>query len=624
MQWVLFFSLLVALFYFQAGLYLLWKNPEAKFNRWFFGLTVYFGLWSLILSLTYLPVFEDQAACWEIIVSGGLALLPYMLVNFFALLITIPDKNQRIWSRGLLFSGIILLFVFLMEFIFLLRAGGGGGHLMFELASYALYLMLVMAGGRLFVMLSRWQRGLQRTGERKQYQLAFYTLLLAIICTLWFDYLLPAIADSARLKMPHVYFFPLCLGLAIGYLKYHLYSPLPSESARRLMEELQQFVFFCNAEVRIVYTNSFSMQMLGREISEVRGNCLADFFDNRGALQTLVHRGRHTGHSGPSEMHIQSSGEELIPVKVYCAELSDRFGDSHGIVVYGEDMRSALALEEEVRHRIRMEEIIRNESKILEAETENRTRELARSVCEAKHRMKERMHAEEVIKSEIAEMEVMLEEIHHRVKKNLKIFLSLIGTSFEPKRIPYECNGLAALHERIRALLMVHEYASPEINYSNVNFQGFLHDMADRFEHLMGLEESGESCFAVWAEEITLPADQALPLGLAINELFSYLCNCNYTLNKREAGHGLKSAIDMSMWRDENDHCSLLIFYPEFPREAVCQETVTECQEIQLAKMLVEEQLGGEFYLEKEYGFRLRISFPFFLPKREVYHYHIH
>ncbi len=624
MQWVLFFSLLVALFYFQAGLYLLWKNPEARFNRWFFGLTVYFGFWSLSLSATYMSVFENQTAVWELIVLCGLSLLPFMLVSFFSLLIPIPDKNQQLWKRGFLIIGFLLLFVFLLEFIYLLRTGREDQYLLFELAAYLLYLMLIIAGGKLFIMLSRWQRSLQRTGERKQYQFAFYTLLLAIICMLWFDYLFPVIAESAHLKQPHVYFFPLSLGLAIGYLKYHLYAPLPSESARRLLEELEQFVFFCDAEIRVVYTNSFSSKILGRESSEIKGSNLADFFDNRDTLEALVRRGRHTGHSGPFEMHIQASGSEALPVKVYCAELSDRYGDSHGIVVYGEDMRSALALEEEVRHRVRMEEIIRNESKILEEETEKRTRELARSVCEAQYRMKERMQAEEIIKNEIAEMEVMLDEIHHRVKKNLKIFLSLIGASFEMIKIPYECNSLAALHERIRALLLVHEYVVSEVNYSNVNFRGFLSEQANRFDHLMGLKKGGVSFFAITADDITLPADQALPLGLAINELFSYLCNCHYTDHQRDSGGNLKSKIELSICWDNNDHCYLLISYPETSCSAISNERVNSCQGLQLAKMLVEEQLNGMFILERKDGFQLRISFPAFAPRQEVYHYHIH
>ena len=626
MQWVLFFSLLVALFYFQAGLYLLWKNPEAKFNRWFFGLTVYFGFWSLTLSFTYLPVFEPHVACWELIVLIGLSLLPYMLVRFFALLTTLPDKNHRLWNRGLLLPGLVFLLVFVVEFLLLLLAGDDGDrHLVFELATYLLYLMMIIAGSRLFGMLGRWQRGLQRTGERKQYQLAFYTLLLAIFFMLWFDYLLPAFAESAHLKLPHMYFFPLFFGLTFGYLKYHLYSPLPSESARRLMEELQQLVFFCDEEGRIVYANTFSIELMRREHGEVRGSSLVDFFENEVALEKLIRRGRHTGHSGPLEMHMRTSGGDVIPVNLYCAELSDKFDDSHGIVIYGEDMRSALALEEEVRQRILMEETIRNESKALEAETENRTREVARSVREAQQRMTERVQAEEAIKIEIAEMEVMLEEIHHRVKKNLRIFLSLIGTSVEPEKIPHEFNSLADLHQRIHALLMVHEHASPEINYSNVNFKGFLSGLADRFDHLFGIDAKGDSCFSIRAEEILLPADQALPLGLVINELFSYICNCNHATNKKRGkGHGHNSEIELNLWKDKKNQCCLLISFPEFSWPEIHPETVHGCQEIQLARMLVEEQLSGEFHLEKEAGFRLRISFPFHIPRREVYHYHIH
>ncbi len=624
MQWVLFFSLLAALFYFQTGLYLLWKNPEAKFNRWFSGLTVYFGFWSLTLSLTYLSVFENHAASWELIVLGGLSLLPYMLVRFFALLTVLPDKNRRLWNRGLLVSGIALLFAFFMELILLLRFGGGERYFVFEFATYALYLMMIIAGGRLFGMLARWQRGLQRTGERKQYHLSFYTLMLAILLLIWFDYMFPAIDGVAHKKLPHMYFFPLFIGLTFGYLKYHLYSPLPSESARRLMEELQQLVFFCDEKGRIVYTNTFSLHILDQEYNEVRGGSLVDFFDNGAALEALIRRGRLTGHSGPNKMHIQTSGQEAIPFNVYCAELSDRFGDSHGIVIYGEDMRSALALEDEVRHRILMEETIRNESMVLEAETENRTREVARSVNEAQHRMNERMHAEEAIKNEIAEMEVMLEEIHHRVKKNLKIFLSLIGTSFAPEKIPHECNSLADLHQRIHALLMVHEHASPEINYSNVNFNGFLFDLADRFDHLMSLNGKGDSCFSIQAEKILLPADQALPMGLVMNEVFSYICNCNHAENKSETGYGLKSKIDLSLWKDEKNLCCLLISVAGLSWPEVQQETAQGCQEIQLAKLLVEEQLGGEFYLKNEAGFRLRISFPCHVARPKVYHYHIH
>jgi two-component sensor histidine kinase/CheY-like chemotaxis protein len=132
----------------------------------------------------------------------------------------------------------------------------------------------------------------------------------------------------------------------------------------------------------------------------------------------------------------------------------------------------------------------------------------------------ERERTEVQIRNSLLEKEILLKEIHHRVKNNLQIITSLLRLGAEHIRDAHAREVLGDSLARIRSMALIHEklYASPNMSripmrayvYSLVQELFRAHDAAAR-----GIEGD------VDAEDATLGLDTAIPCGLILNELVS-------------------------------------------------------------------------------------------------------
>lgn len=126
--------------------------------------------------------------------------------------------------------------------------------------------------------------------------------------------------------------------------------------------------------------------------------------------------------------------------------------------------------------------------------------------------------AADAVRRSLAEKEVMLREIHHRVKNNLQIILSLIDLQSDLCPEAEVPTVLARTHDRIRSMALIHEQLYKSRNLSSV-------DMGDYVRALIPAVSSAYSgacgCVEVnlTAGDLSLPLERAIPLGLLVNEL---------------------------------------------------------------------------------------------------------
>lgn len=125
--------------------------------------------------------------------------------------------------------------------------------------------------------------------------------------------------------------------------------------------------------------------------------------------------------------------------------------------------------------------------------------------------------AEKEIKKSLQEKELLLQEIHHRVKNNMQIISSLLNlqsynvTEEETKDILKDSQG------RIKAMSMVHEklYQSPDL--SHVNFKGYIEKLVYNLFYSYEIPNSVKVNIDI--DDIELNMETTIPLGLIINEL---------------------------------------------------------------------------------------------------------
>ena len=134
----------------------------------------------------------------------------------------------------------------------------------------------------------------------------------------------------------------------------------------------------------------------------------------------------------------------------------------------------------------------------------------------------DRKRAEEQIKASLAEKEVMLREIHHRVKNNLAVMSSLLilRSEYSTDKAPQEL--FRDMEARIRSMAVAHEILYESENLAHLSVSDYVGNLLD---HIVFSHGSVGPYVALdkEIEEVSFGLDTAIPLGFILTELVS---NC--------------------------------------------------------------------------------------------------
>ncbi len=134
----------------------------------------------------------------------------------------------------------------------------------------------------------------------------------------------------------------------------------------------------------------------------------------------------------------------------------------------------------------------------------------------------ERKLAEEKLAASLQEKEVMLKEIHHRVKNNLQIIASLLNIQAHYARDEGAAEVLSECHNRVRSMALVHESLYSSENLAKVNFARYVSRLAESLFSSFGVDNQ-KIKLDLDLDDVLLSIDRAIPCGLIVNELVS---NC--------------------------------------------------------------------------------------------------
>ncbi|HEY3251338.1 MAG TPA: PAS domain S-box protein, partial [Ignavibacteria bacterium] len=130
----------------------------------------------------------------------------------------------------------------------------------------------------------------------------------------------------------------------------------------------------------------------------------------------------------------------------------------------------------------------------------------------------ERKLAEEMTKKSLNEKEMLLKEIHHRVKNNLQIIVSLLKLQ---SRYLYDSKDLEMFNDsrsRVETMSMIHEKLYKTRNLANINIGNYLSDLMN---NILKSQRNGQKDIELEFkyDNVLLGIDTAIPCGLIINEL---------------------------------------------------------------------------------------------------------
>ena len=123
--------------------------------------------------------------------------------------------------------------------------------------------------------------------------------------------------------------------------------------------------------------------------------------------------------------------------------------------------------------------------------------------------------------AELREKDVLLKEIHHRVKNNMQILSSLLRMQGRSSEIPGMTDALLESESRIRSMGLIHEKLYQSDSLSNIQFANYVEALARELQR-MYVGTAGRIEVKVDApDDIAFALDTALPCGLIVNELVS-------------------------------------------------------------------------------------------------------
>ena len=132
----------------------------------------------------------------------------------------------------------------------------------------------------------------------------------------------------------------------------------------------------------------------------------------------------------------------------------------------------------------------------------------------------ERKDSEIAIRSSLDEKDVLLREIHHRVKNNLQVVSSLLSLQSGSIEDPTLQRIFQESQSRVRAMALVHEVLYDATDLSRIELEPYVSQLVTGLARMYGADP-GRITFEVEAEELKLSIDEMVPCGLAINELIS-------------------------------------------------------------------------------------------------------
>ena len=156
-------------------------------------------------------------------------------------------------------------------------------------------------------------------------------------------------------------------------------------------------------------------------------------------------------------------------------------------------------------------------------EREKKARKEAEQILEKKsfelyNTIKELRNVSESYKESLEEKEVLLREIHHRVKNNMQVITSLMALQARQVTDEQLLFQFQSTQHRIQSMAMIHEMLYDTTDFSHVNYEQYINSLIPQLiTSMKGLNSNISMHLS--APDIQLNIDTAIPLGLLINEL---------------------------------------------------------------------------------------------------------
>jgi PAS domain S-box-containing protein len=287
-----------------------------------------------------------------------------------------------------------------------------------------------------------------------------------------------------------------------------------------IVRSLNDMLIVADVDGGIRMVNAATQERLGYAEHELLGHPLSSVLDamtgsspTPAALPLIEQRGEHV---------FRTKNGTVIPVLFSLTLLKD----------FGQQVDGLLCVAVDITERKEYELELQRGRDRLERRVEERTSELATANLSLQHEVEQHQKAQSKLETSLREKEVLIKEVHHRVKNNLQVITSLLNMQASVIEDPGAKEAIEESMHRVRSMAMIHERLYQADDLAHIDFSEYASGLTSFLHRSYG--QLGERVgLSLQTAPIFLDVDIAIPCGLIINELISNALKYAFPGNRR-------------------------------------------------------------------------------------------
>jgi len=212
-----------------------------------------------------------------------------------------------------------------------------------------------------------------------------------------------------------------------------------------------------------------------------------------------------------------------------------------------------------------------------------------------------RKHAEEKIVASLKEKEVLLREIHHRVKNNMQVIISLLRMHARESSNEQVRSVFNDCRDRVNAMSLIHEVLYQSEDLARIDSEPYLTKLCRNLSQVHGASSKGIVCI-VQKENVSLGVDQAVAVGTIVCELISNVFK--HAFLEGELGN-----VSVSLSYIDEEEVELIVQDDGVGLSPEIDILNTPSLGLHLVAITTTHELGGTIEVERDGGTRFVIHF---------------
>jgi two-component sensor histidine kinase len=214
---------------------------------------------------------------------------------------------------------------------------------------------------------------------------------------------------------------------------------------------------------------------------------------------------------------------------------------------------------------------------------------------------------EQELNEALAEKEILLSEIHHRVKNNLTAFISLLSLESSYDNSPAGLALKKDLQNRARSMALIHDTLYRTKNYARVNMDVYLSTLVGQI--VRSYESAKSIKTIVDAQGITLDLSRATPGGLIVNELLTNSLKYAFPASfDCDTIRGASCTIEVNLTQDDGAYV-LTVRDNGIGLPGELDISATKTLGLKLVSFLAKHQLRSSIEIHSDTGTEFRFRF---------------